>query len=439
MTDADQSATPDEPETGISRRRLIGWAGASALAGAALTTGISESRDTDTKRETPSRHKPVAFYGEHQAGIVTPAQDRLHFAAFDLLPGTTREDLIDLLRTWTAAAAAMTAGQPIGGAEGSEVLDAPPLDTGEARGLAAAQLTITIGFGGSLFEHNGKDRFGIRNRRPAALEPLPVFAGDALDPDQSDGDLAIQACADDPQVAVHAVRNLTRLAHGIANVRYSQLGFGRTSSTSTAQETPRNLFGFKDGTANLKSEDPAALKQFLWVHGEDDQGRGAKWMTGGSYLVARRIRMIIETWDRGPLLEQETIIGRHKTSGAPLGSEAEFDAVDLVGKGADGELLIPAKSHVRLAHPSSNGGVQILRRGYSFVDGSDQLGRLNAGLFFIAYQRDPRKQFTVIQKQLAGKHSDLLNEYLSHVGSALFACPPGVTRRGGWWGQTLFT
>ncbi|MFD0891017.1 Dyp-type peroxidase, partial [Streptosporangium algeriense] len=235
------------------------------------------------------------------------------------------------------------------------------------------------------------------------------------------------------QVAVHAVRNLARIGFGRVSVRWSQLGFGRTSSTSRAQATPRNLMGFKDGTNNLKLEDEALLAQQLWVA----PGDGQDWMTGGSYLVTRKIRMMIETWDRAPLDEQEQIFGRDKGEGAPLGGKTEFDPVDLGAKDTAGGPLIKTDAHVRLAHPSSNGDARLLRRGYNYVDGSDGLGRLDAGLFFMAYQRDPRRQFVPIQLSLA--RNDALNEYIKHVSSGLFACPGGVRDAGDYWGRTLLT
>jgi len=213
-------------------------------------------------------------------------------------------------------------------------------------------------------------------------------------------------------------------------VRYSQLGFGRTSSTSRQQVTPRNMMGFKDGTRNLKLEDTAKLDQQLWVQ----PGDGPDWMTGGSYLVTRRIRMMIETWDRTSLAEQETIIGRHKGSGAPLGKADEFDEIDFSARGEDGQPRIKPDTHIKLAHPSNNGGAELLRRGYNFVDGTDGLGRLDSGLLFMAYQRDPRRQFVPIQRRL-GK--DSLNEYIKHVGSGIFACPGGV-EKGSFWGEKLF-
>ena len=213
--------------------------------------------------------QPYPFFGAHQAGIVTPAQDRLHFAAFDVTT-TRREDLVDLLTAWTAAAARMTQGQGAGTyGPVSGPYDAPPDDTGEALGLPPSGLTLTFGFGPTLFrDAQGRDRFGLAGQRPAALADLPQFPADDLDPARSGGDLCVQACAHDPQVAVHAIRNLARIAFGTAVVRWSQLGFGRTSSTSTAQDTPRNLFGFKDGTANVKAEDPNAADQ-VWVQPGD--------------------------------------------------------------------------------------------------------------------------------------------------------------------------
>ncbi|MET9337409.1 MULTISPECIES: iron uptake transporter deferrochelatase/peroxidase subunit [unclassified Nonomuraea] len=398
----------------VTRRRLL--TGAGLVAGAGVTGGAvyGLAQQATPAPAAAAGHAPIPFHGAHQAGIATPVQDRLHFAAFDLTT-TERDKVVAMLRQWTAAAEQMTAGREVGkGALGVPL--APPDDTGEALGLPASRLTLTIGFGASFF-----DKLGLE--RPAALKPLPRFPGDKLDPARSDGDLCVQACADDPQVAVHAVRNLVRLGFGTAGVRWSQLGFGKTSSTTPEEQTPRNLMGFKDGTNNIPGSDAKLLDQHVWIGSEGPQA-----LVGGSYLVARRIRMHIETWDRTSLKEQEDIFGRTKGEGAAYGRTREHDPVDL--------SLLPADSHVRLANPASLGGVRILRRGYSFTDGSDGLGRLDAGLFFIAYQRDPERGFIPIQRSLA--RTDQLNEYIQHVGSGLWVCPPGV-RPGGFWGETLFS
>ena len=371
-----------------------------------------------------------AFFGAHQAGIVTPVQDHLHFAAFDMMARTNRDDLISLLQDWSYAAARMTQGLDVSasGAVGGSP-EAPPDDTGEAFGLPASSLTITIGVGPSLFQNADGDRYGIAAQLPAGLERLPAFLGDDLDPALSDGDLCIQACADDPQVAVHAIRNLSRIAFGRARIRWSQLGFGRTSMTTTSQATPRNLFGFKDGTANILANDRAGLDEHVWVGASDEPA----WMTGGSYLVARKIAMIIESWDRVRLSEQQRIIGRSKGEGAPLSGGGEFTQPDFRATDASGQPAIDTASHVRLAHPSLNDGVRILRRGYNFVDGNNQLGRLDAGLFFLSYQRSPA-QFVKIQRALS---TDAMNEYVRHVGSGLWAVPPGAVQ-GSFVGAGLF-
>ena len=418
----------------VSRRGLLGAAGAGLAglaAGAAGGFALGSQETTPTPQLPGTRTYP--FYGEHQAGILTPVQDRLHFAAFDVITNS-RAELVQLLKDWTVAAARMTQG--LGAGETgptSGPYAAPPDDTGEAIGLPPTGLTITFGFGPSLFRKDGKSRFGLADRQPAALQRLPRFPTDKLDPERSDGDLCVQACADDPQIAVHAVRNLARIAFGRASLRWSQLGFGRTSSTSTSQATPRNLMGFKDGTMNLKAEDPAAIDEHVWVPADAD--RKGQWLAGGSYLVVRRINMTIEIWDRQPLSEQERVIGRTKAEGAPMSGGGEFSQPDFHLKGSDEEPLVATNAHVRLVHPSNNNGAKMLRRGYNFVDGSDGLGRMDAGLFFLAYVRDPRTQFIPIQMKLG--LGDGLSEYLQHTGSALFAIPSGIAQ-GEYVGQALF-
>ncbi|MEV5439529.1 iron uptake transporter deferrochelatase/peroxidase subunit [Streptomyces sp. NPDC052682] len=430
MTDTDATTGADATDTtgegagggekAPSRRALLGWGGAGLALGAAAAGGaVAVARTGDESRPAgAAAGGAVEFHGVHQAGIATPVQDRLHFAAFDV----TTEDraaFVQLLKDWTEAARRMTAGKPVGEGAYGGLPEAPPDDTGEALGLKPSRLTLTIGFGPSLFA-----KFGLQDRRPEALVDLPKFAGDNLDKNRSNGDLCVQACADDPQVAVHAIRNLARIGMGRVVIRWSQLGFGKTSSTTPEEQTPRNLMGFKDGTRNIAGTETDRLKKFVWV-GEKE---GPDWMVGGSYLVARRIRMHIETWDRTSLQEQEDVFGRDKGEGAPVGKAKERDEPFLKAMKPD--------AHVRLAHPDSNDGATILRRGYSFTDGTDGLGRLDAGLFFLAYQRDPRTGFIRIQRNLA---TDALNEYIQHVGSAVFAIPPGVRDQADWWGRTLFS
>jgi len=403
-----------------------GAAGLAIGASAGVAGGIAIARAADSSAAASA----YDFFGAHQAGITTPVQDHMHFAAFDMMARTDRTDLISLLQDWSYAAARMTRGLEVSatGAVGGSP-EAPPDDTGEALGLGASGLTITFGFGPTLFDSEGADRYGIGDRRPATLERLPAFLGDDLDPDASGGDLCIQACADDPQVAVHAIRNLSRIAFGRAKIRWSQMGFGRTSRTTSAQQTPRNLFGFKDGTANILADDREALAEHVWVAASDSPD----WMAGGSYLVARKIAMLIETWDRVRLSEQNAIVGRDKGEGAPLSGGDEFTEPDLTATDAGGSAIIPERSHVRLAHPETNGGARILRRGYNFVDGNTDLGRLDAGLFFLSYQRTPA-QFIRIQRSLS---TDIMGEYLRHVGSGLWAVPPGAAA-GSYVGAGLF-
>ncbi|MFJ4209527.1 iron uptake transporter deferrochelatase/peroxidase subunit [Paenarthrobacter sp. NPDC089675] len=438
--EAGNGKTPDggaaaEGRSRLSRRGLLslaGVGGAGAVAG--LAAGFLGHDAVTANAAVPAASPVIPFFGEHQAGITTPAQDRLHMAAFDVTT-EDRKELIKLLKDWTAAAEAMTAGRATGETGAVDgPYDAPPEDTGEALDLEAAKLTLTFGFGPGLFEKDGKVRFGLDGRRPEALIDLPHFPGDDLQAARTGGDLVVQACADDPQVAVHAIRNLARIGFGKVRVRWSQLGFGRTSSTSRAQVTPRNLFGFKDGTNNLKVEDNSLLDEHVWVPAG---GRPQEnWMSGGSYLVARRIQMHIEIWDRTSLRDQEGLIGRTKGAGAPLSGGDEFTAPDFKLAGRNGDPLIPLDSHVRLAHPEQNGGVRMLRRGYNFTDGSDGLGHLDAGLFFIAFVKDPRTHYVPMQLALA-KNDALSVEYLKHTGSGLFAVPPGV-KKGGFIGEGLF-
>ena len=415
---------------GTSRRAMFTGAGlGAALAGLA---GVAGGRAWEASQRPEEAILTVyPFRGDRQAGITTPAQDNMFTAAFDVST-TDVEELKTLLSDWAVAAEQMTSGELVGGQPSSNK-QLPPKDTGEAWGYKPNGLTITFGVGKGLFvDAEGNDRFGLAARMPAILkEGMPSFSGDQLHAAQSDGDLLVQACSNDAQVCVHAIRNLTRIAFGTAALRWSQVGYGRTSSTSVDQETPRNLFGFKDGTNNIKAEDSDdQLNEHLWVQKGDDAA--AEWMTGGTYYVARRIHMLAEVWDRLRLIEQEQTMGRDKRYGAPLSianptkSSEEFTAVDYEAKDDKGETLVPADAHIAVVSPEQNQGRRMLRRGYNYTDGSDSLGLLQTGLFFIAFVRDPRTNFYPILDRMT--KSDALQEYLKHEASALFAIPPGIKK-----------
>lgn len=397
-----------------------------ALKGTTLATAVAATAamgvGVQAAGAASQRHP---FYGSHQGGVTTPIQDHLVFAVFDVTT-TSRNDLSSLLQCWTHVAAQFVEGRPL--VESSNRYE-PPVDTGEAVGLAASHLTLTFGVGPSLFD----ERFGLADQRPSSLIDLPPFPGDHLDALRTGGDLCIQACADDPLVAFHAVRNLARSGLGTVALRYLQFGAGRTSTSSTDASTPRNLLGFKDGTNNLSAESSSAMDQFVWV----DQRANPRWMRGGTYLVARRIRVHLEEWSALSLQTQEQTIGRFRSSGAPLTGQHEHDVLRFGAVDHFGQLIIPANSHVRVTAPFNNDGARMLRRGFNFTDGVDPVtGELDAGLMFICFQKDPLKQFVTVQRNVS--RNDSLSNYVETTGSSIFACPPGALR-GSWLGQALFS
>lgn len=397
---------------------LVLGAGAATAAAAAMAPN-GASGVVQGARNGDERHP---FYGEHQAGISTPPQDHLVFTAFDVT-ATTPVELQLVLAKWSAAMAELTNGRPVGKVQPARA-NGVPGDTGEAADMGPHGLTLTLGFGPSLFD----GRFGLEKFKPAGFDQLPAMAGESLDPAMTGGDLCIQACANDPQVAYHAVRNLARMARTSVRTRWTVLGFGRASAGAN-QITPRNLLGFKDGTRNIKTEEDFA--EHVWVGDEAGQG----WMAGGSYLVARKIHMMIETWDEDPINDQQGIFGRTKQAGAPLSGTREHDVPDFHAAAPGGGPVIPADSHIALAAHENNGGTKILRRGYNFTDGLDAVGRLDAGLMFLSFQRDP-EQFVALQRKLGS--SDRLNEYIRHVGSGVYAVPGGLPAAGNYYGKEFF-
>ncbi len=432
------------------------------------SANVGGNPTTNTKVDKSGLQASEPFYGPHQAGIHTPQQANTVFAAFDV---TTNKlgDLVQVLQTWTEMAARMTAGEPA-----SPVIGDPakaPSDSGETVGLPPRRLTLTFGFGAGLFEKDGKDRFGLKARRPEALVDLPSFNGDQLDARRSGGDICIQACADDGFVAFHAIRQLARAAasddtakgyggkqagstkayvtnSGVAELRWLQTGF---LPDSPSGNTPRNLLGFRDGTLNPGSPYPAEIAggetigngtfdDVVWV-----DPKSSDWMAGGTYMVVRRIRLALEHWDRTELDFQEQVIGRRKISGAPLTGGEEFTPLDLDATDKAGNPIIGQTAHVRLGSAAANDGARVLRRSYSYNDGLSHVAErwppwrqgleYDAGLLFVAYQRDPRDGFIKIFEPMS--KLDLLNQYATHVGSGMFACPGGI-KEGEFIGQKLF-
>lgn len=352
----------------------------------------------------------IPFYGKHQAGISTPAQKHIYFVVLDL-HSTEIENIKALFQTWTKYAANLTAGKNVKPYPSNSYV--PPTDTGEADGLNPHNLTLTFGVSPHFF-----DKLNIAKFKPQEFTELPHFPRDQLQAHYTGGDICIQACADDPQVAFHAIRNLVRVARGDVSLKWSQMGF----NSFEGADTPRNLFGFKDGTGNPTG---AELDRILWCNQEN-------WLKDGSYLVVRRIKTFLETWDRTNLAAQEETFGRHRDSGAPMGAKNEFDELDLTKKDEKGNAIIPEVSHSHLARKT---GITMLRRSFSYASGIDDKGQFDAGLLFISFQRHPQR---FIQIQNAFGNIDKLNEYITHIGSGIFACFAGVKDENDYLGKALF-
>lgn len=380
----------------------------SALVGAGLLSAPVFALESRQIPQNAENQHP--FYGEHQAGIITPAQKHIYFLVLDLDTHDIAK-VKSIFQNWTAYSNNLTQGKNVKPYSKNAFI--PPNDTGEADSLSPQNLTLTFGVSPSFFS-----KLGIEKLKPAELKDLPHFPRDQLQAEYTGGDICIQACANDPQVAFHAVRNLVRVARGEVKMRWSQMGF----NSFIDERTPRNLFGFKDGTANadtLKEQENT-----IWV--QDG------WLKGGSYLAVRRIKMFLETWDRTHLRSQEETFGRHRDSGAGLGHQHEFDALDLTKKDEKGNLAIPDISHTHLANKT---GLKMLRRSFSYSSGIDDKGQFDAGLLFISFQQSP-EQFIKIQNALG--NVDKMNEYITHIGSGLFACFAGVKDENDYLGKALF-
>ncbi|WP_416071924.1 iron uptake transporter deferrochelatase/peroxidase subunit [Streptomyces sp. ID05-04B] len=409
-------ASSESPARDLTRRRLLGAAGASGLvlgaAGAAAGYAAAPAQATPLSSVGAGQ---AMFHVKHQPGITQGLQARGHLVAFDLVVGAGRKEAAALLRRWSETARRLMAGEA-----------AAHDDTDVARDAGPSSLTVTFGFGNSFFT-----RTGLEKQRPAALDPLPAFSSDHLDATRSNGDLWVQIGADDALVAFHALRAIQKDAGSAAKVRWQMNGFNRTPGATAHPMTARNLMGQMDGTRNPKpAESDFDQRVFVPAAGRKDPA----WMANGSYAVVRRIRMLLDDWEKLSLKAQEQVIGRRKADGAALSGGAETTEMDLEKTDANGDLVVPINAHARITRPDQNGGAAMLRRPFSYHDGIDPDGTPDAGLLFVCWQADPLRGFVTVQRKL--DRGDALSRYIRHESSGLFAVPGGAAK-GEYVGQRL--
>ncbi|GAB23319.1 putative peroxidase [Gordonia polyisoprenivorans NBRC 16320 = JCM 10675] len=413
----------DPSPSAVNRRSFLRGA-AAGTAGTALTAGLiagGVAADARSADSGPSESDSYPFHSEHQSGILTPGPaDKQAFsavAAFDVVDGTSRADLVDLMKTLTTRARTLTAG----GAPTDSGVSAPPADS-DVLGpqMPADGLTTTLGMGASLFD----DRFGLASSKPVQLKPMRVFPDDSPDPAWMHGDLSLQLCANHPDTIHHAIRDITRHTRGAMQIRWKIEGY---NSPPRPSGTARNLLGFKDGTANPTGSEAQSL---VWV----DDPREPRWARGGSYQVVRLIRMLVEFWDRVSINEQENMFGRRRDTGAPLDGNAEFDTPNYAAdpKGT----VIPLDAHIRIANPRTPAteNQRLIRRSYNYDLGVDANGNIQAGHVFLAYQQDVVRQFETIQLRLVGEP---LIDYVQPFGGGYFFVVPGVRSADDWYASGL--
>jgi len=419
--------TADNPTTatGIGRRNFLRGAGL-AVGGAAVGGIAATAAERSAKADTappPGGDDPnrtVAFHGTHQAGIVTPHQKSAVFAAFDLT-ATTKAELTELMKTLTSRARFLTSG----GTPPQLGISAPPADSGVLGPVVVpGGLTITVALGASTFD----SRFGLAAKKPRRLRRMDTFPNDNLDRAICDGDLLLQICADDKDTVLHALRDLARHTRGGMIPRWRVDGF---VSPPRPDGTPRNLMGFKDGIANPDVTNDAEMDELVWAGVSEPA-----WAANGSYLVVRKIRMLVEFWDRVTLSEQERMIGRRRGTGAPLSGNVETDAPDYTDDPVG--ATTPLDAHIRLANPrtAATNRNRILRRAYNYDNGIDSNGNLDMGLVFVCFQQDLDRQFVTVQNRLA---DEPLVDYISPVGGGYFFALPGVSDSSDWFARTLLS
>ena len=422
--------------TDLDRRRFLKGSlatlGATGI-GAGVGAGVARASDGSQPAATPAQKAEqvnarslatrLPFDGVHQAGIITPVTDQATFLALDSI-APNRAELTEALQTLTAEARRLTQGDAVGVTE----VDDPPSDSGTLGPIDSPDsLTITIGFGASLFD----SRYGLASRRPARLTEMPLFKNDRIDPARAGGDVIVQVCAGQRDTVVHAVRELLRAVAGKLVVRWMLDGFQSARRGPTERSNRRNLFAFRDGTANPEVTNAELMNRLVWVRPGTD---GPSWTADGTYMVVRAIRMHVEFWDRVGMLEQEQMIGRDRVTGAPLGGTDEFEdpRFDLDPKGN----RIPLDAHIRLANPRTTNTAEqrILRRGYNYHRGIDEAGDLDQGLMFIAFNQDPARQFATIQKRL---NDEPMVDYITPVGGGYFFVPRGTRSQADYVGSAL--
>ncbi|GAA3067859.1 Dyp-type peroxidase [Streptosporangium carneum] len=392
----------------LTRRGLL--AGSAATAAGALAAYASPRPSyASVPARAPGGSAVEPFHGVHQAGIATPPQAHAVFVGLDLRPGTRREAIVRMMRLLTDDVRRLTEGRPA------------LADTEPELAVLAARLTVTFGFGPGLFT-----AAGVEDLRPESIAPLPGFVVDKLEKRWTGADLLLQICADDPVTLAHALRMTVKDARSFARVRWTQRGFRRSPQTQAPGTTQRNLMGQLDGTVNPVPGTPD-FDRAVWV------GDGPQWLRGGSTLVLRRIRLQLETWDAADRVAKEFTVGRRLDTGAPLTGQKEHDEPDFDRLNANGFPVISEYAHIRRAHVADP-GMRILRRVYNYDEGLTPEGHADSGLLFASYQADIDRQFVPVQKRLA--EADLLNEWTTPVGSAVFAVPPGCSPEG-WIGETL--
>ena len=398
----------------ISRRSFLAGAGGLAVGAGAFGAGFAVAAGTD---DGPPTGRRVPFHGPHQAGItVDPTPARGLAAAFTVI-ADDRAHLAETLRELSDEIEGLMDGRPI------EVRDPayPPTDSGILGPEPPPDdLSVVVSVGASLFD----GRYGLADRRPRELVEMPFLANDRLDPDRSHGDLLLTIQAEHSDTVLFALRQLMRRTRRTLLLKWVVEGFNRRSSpTDRTTGSPRNLLGFVDGTANLRTDDTGRLDEHVWTDGNGEPA----WTTGGSYHVIRQIRMLVEFWDRTPLAEQEGLIGRRKANGAPLDGVHETDVPDYAAD-PEGEAT-PLDAHIRLANPRTPETQRslILRRGFSYSRGFDGAGQLDQGLAFVSYQRSLGDGFLAVQARLDGEP---LEEYIRGEGGGFFFALPGASPGG---------